>query len=103
MRQRLPALSGFAIGGLTPSVAALMNLWAPVGNQGATYGLDNSVQAAARVAAPMIAASLAAVTSYRGVFVGAALVYAGIAVAALLVVRAAGRRATTLQQAGTPR
>jgi DHA1 family multidrug resistance protein-like MFS transporter len=96
----LQALSGFAIGGLVPSVAALMNLWAPVGNQGATYGLDNSVQAAARVVAPLAAASLAAAIGYRGVFVGAALVYAGIAVAAVLVVRAAQRRATTPLPAG---
>jgi DHA1 family multidrug resistance protein-like MFS transporter len=90
----LQALSGFAIGGLVPSVAALMNLWAPAGNQGATYGLDNSVQASARVVAPLAAASLAAAIGYRGVFMGAALVYAGIAVAAVLVVRAAARRAT---------
>jgi DHA1 family multidrug resistance protein-like MFS transporter len=96
----LQALSGFAIGGLVPSVAALLNLWAPAGNQGATYGLDNSVQAAGRVVAPLAAASLAAAIGYRGVFMGAALVYAGIAVAAVLVVRAANRRATTLLPAG---
>jgi DHA1 family multidrug resistance protein-like MFS transporter len=94
------ALAGVAVGGLVPSVAALMNLWAPAGNQGATYGLDNSVQAAARVVAPLAAASIAAAVGYRGVFVGAALVYAAIAVAAVLVVRAAQRRATTLLLAG---
>jgi DHA1 family multidrug resistance protein-like MFS transporter len=96
----LQALSGFAIGGLVPSVAALMNLWAPAGNQGATYGLDNSVQASARVVAPLAAASLAAAIGYRGVFMGAALVYASIAVAAVLVVRAAARRATIALPAG---
>jgi DHA1 family multidrug resistance protein-like MFS transporter len=94
------ALAGVAVGGLVPSVAALMNLWAPAGNQGATYGLDNSVQASARVVAPLAAASIAAAVGYRGVFVGAALVYAAIAVAAVLVVRAAQRRATTLLLAG---
>jgi DHA1 family multidrug resistance protein-like MFS transporter len=91
----LQALGGFAVGGLVPSVAALLNLWAPAGNQGATYGLDNSVQASGRVVAPMIAASLAALAGYRGVFLGAALVYAVIAVAAALVVRSADRRAIT--------
>jgi DHA1 family multidrug resistance protein-like MFS transporter len=96
----LQALSGFAIGGLVPSLAALMNLWSPGGQQGATYGLDNSVQAAARVVAPLAAASLAAASGYRGVFVGAALVYAVIAVTAVFVVRAAGRRSTTPLPAG---
>jgi hypothetical protein len=59
--------------------------------------LDNSVQASGRVVAPLAAASLASMSiagaaGYRGVFVGAAGVYALIAVAAALVVRAAGRR-----------
>lgn len=81
------ALSGVAVGGLVPSVAALMNLYAPAGNQGATYGLDNSVQAAARVVAPMMAAAIAAWVGYRGVFVGAAAIYAVAAGVALLVTR----------------
>lgn len=99
----LQALGGLAVGGLVPSVAALMNLWGPTGQQGATYGLDNSVQAGARVVAPLAAASIAAVIGYRGVFVGAALVYAVIGVAALLVVRAAQRRLTSAPAAGRPR
>jgi DHA1 family multidrug resistance protein-like MFS transporter len=89
----LQALGGFAVGGLVPSVAALMNLWAPAGNQGATYGLDNSVQASARVVAPLIAATIAALVGYRGVFLGAAVIYAAIAVAAVFVVRSARQRA----------
>lgn len=76
------AVSGVAIGGLVPSVSALMNIYAPAGNQGATYGLDNSVQAAARVVAPMLAAALALWVGYRGVFVGAAAIYAVAAVVA---------------------
>ena len=39
----LQALGGLAVGGLVPSVAALMNLWGPSGQQGATYGLDLSL------------------------------------------------------------
>lgn len=79
------AVSGVAIGGLVPSVSALMNIYAPAGNQGATYGLDNSVQAAARVVAPMLAAALAMWVGYRGVFVGAAAIYMVAAIAARLV------------------
>ncbi|HAJ38496.1 MAG TPA: MFS transporter [Chloroflexi bacterium] len=81
------AVSGVAIGGLVPSVSALMNIYAPAGNQGATYGLDNSVQAAARVVAPMLAAALATWVGYRGVFVGAAAVYGVAAIVARLVTR----------------
>jgi len=81
------AVSGIAVGGLVPSVSALMNIYAPAGNQGATYGLDNSVQAAARVVAPMIAAALAAWVGYRSVFVGAAAIYMVAAAVALAVTR----------------
>ncbi len=75
----LQALSGMAVGGLVPSVAALMNEWAPDGHQGVTYGLDNSVRAGARSVGPLIAASVALWVGYRGVFVGTALVYAAMA------------------------
>ncbi len=88
----LQALAGIATGGLVPSTAALMNLWSPAGNQGATYGLDNSVQASARVVAPMTAAAIAAWVGYRGVFLGAALVYLAIGGLAVWVVRAATAR-----------
>ncbi|MCB0135727.1 MAG: MFS transporter, partial [Caldilineaceae bacterium] len=83
----LQGLSGIAVGGLIPSVAALMNLWAPGGSQGATYGLDNSVQASARVVAPMVAAALAAWVGYHAVFAGAAVIYGGAVVVAWVVVR----------------
>ena len=81
----LQGVSGFAVGGLIPSVAALMNSWAPGGTQGATYGLDNSVQASARVVAPMLAAALAASIGYHAVFCGAAVVYGIAAVVAWTV------------------
>jgi MFS transporter, DHA1 family, multidrug resistance protein len=88
----LQALAGFAIGGLMPATAALMNLWAPAGNQGATYGLDNSIQASARAIAPMVGAGIALSFGMRGVYVGAALIYVAIAFAAWRVVQAAIQR-----------
>ena len=93
----LQGLSGLAVGGLMPATAALMNLWAPVGNQGATYGLDNSIQAAARAVAPMLGAAIALWLGMRGVFAGAALVYVVIAfVAWRVVVRAEARQTAGL-------
>jgi DHA1 family multidrug resistance protein-like MFS transporter len=87
----LQLLSGFAVGGLIPSVAALMNLWTPAGHQGATYGLENSVNASARIVAPMLGAGIALWLGLRGVFVGAAIVYAVVTLLAIGVARAANR------------
>jgi MFS transporter, DHA1 family, multidrug resistance protein len=88
----LQALSGIAVGGLLPATASLMNLWAPAGNQGATYGLDNSIQASARAVAPMAGAGIALWFGMRGVYGSAALVYVIIAIVAWRVVNAAAQR-----------
>ncbi len=55
----LQALSGIAIGGMIPSINALINLQAPIGNQGATYGLNASITAAGRSVAPLLGATFA--------------------------------------------
>lgn len=88
----LQGLAGIALGGLVPSTAALMNFWAPLGSQGATYGLDNSVQAGARIFAPMLSALIAATVGFRGVFAATAVIYLVIAVVALQIVRSARAR-----------
>jgi MFS transporter, DHA1 family, multidrug resistance protein len=93
----LQALSGVAVGGLLPATASLMNLWAPAGNQGATYGLDNSIQAAARAIAPMTGAAFALWFGMRGVYGSAALVYVVIAFVAWRVVVAAAERQRTTE------
>jgi DHA1 family multidrug resistance protein-like MFS transporter len=83
----LQALQGFAAGGLIPSLSSLMNLWAPAGNQGVVYGLDTSVNAAARSLAPMIAAAATIWFGLRGVFGATTLVYVAIVLLALQVLR----------------
>lgn len=88
----LQGLSGFAAGGLVPSIAALMNLWTPAGNQGATYGLENSVNAAARIFSPMLGAGIALWFGFRGVFGMSALIYGAIAVMSIGVARRASAR-----------
>jgi DHA1 family multidrug resistance protein-like MFS transporter len=88
----LQALGGFAAGGLVPALAALMNLWAPQGNQGATYGLDTSVNAAARSVSPMIGAAFAYWVGMRGVFGATALVYVLIVVLTVPIVRQVSAR-----------
>ncbi|MBP7961646.1 MAG: MFS transporter [Caldilineaceae bacterium] len=83
----LQGLSGFATGGLIPALAALMNLWAPQGNQGATFGVENSVNASARSIAPMIGAAVAVWFGQRGVFAAATVSYVAVAVIAVWVWR----------------
>jgi len=91
------ALSGIATGGLIPAAAALMNLWAPRGSQGATYGLDNSVQASGRTITPLISAAISTWIGYRAVFAATAVVYIMIALLAVAIARAAtARHAVTL-------
>jgi MFS transporter, DHA1 family, multidrug resistance protein len=76
----LQALSGFSTGAVVPSLGALMNLRTPEGEQGATYGLDNSIQSGARMIAPLVGAALAIWFGSRGVFGTAVIIYAVAAV-----------------------
>ena len=55
----LQALAGVAIGGIVPSVSALLNGYSQPGKEGAVYGLDSSVQAAARTVAPLAGTAVA--------------------------------------------
>lgn len=92
----LQGLQGFAAGGLIPALSALMNLWSPAGNQGATYGLDTSVNAAARSVAPMIGAAVAIWFGLRGVFGATTLVYVLIVLCTLQVLRTRSQTSSTL-------
>lgn len=83
----LQALTGVANGGMLPSVGALMNLQTPVGNQGATYGLNASITAAGRCVGPMMGAAFAIWFGLRSVFILAALVYLLAALVSLKVYR----------------
>ena len=71
----LQALTGFAYGGVLPTIGALMNLQLPAGTQGATYGLNASITAAGRTVAPLLAAVFAMWLGIRSVFFLAAGIY----------------------------
>jgi DHA1 family multidrug resistance protein-like MFS transporter len=71
----LQALVGFMLGGILPGVSALLARYTEVGEEGAVFGLDNSVQAGARTVAPLIGASIANLISLRATFMAAALIY----------------------------
>lgn len=70
----LYGLAGAATGGLVASPSALLAQYTEPGEEGAVYGLDNSVVAGARAVAPVFGAGLAIWFGYRGVFVAVAVI-----------------------------
>ena len=62
----LQALTGIAVGGLTPSVAALLSRYTRPGQEGSVYGLDNAIVSASRTAAPLIGAGVVVVMQQYG-------------------------------------
>jgi DHA1 family multidrug resistance protein-like MFS transporter len=80
----LQAFTGAALGGIVPGVSALLAQYSRVGDEGAVYGLDNSIVSAARVVGPMLGVSIAMGLGLRAVFVAGALVYLGAATLAVL-------------------
>ena len=71
----LQALYGVAMGGIVPTVSALLAEKTMRGDEGAVYGLDNSITSAARVAGPMIGVSISVWLGIRAVFGATALLY----------------------------
>ena len=71
----LQALCGFANGGLIPSLSALMNLHTAPDSLGATFGLNASINSAARVLAPMLGAAFAMWFGLRSIFLITAVIY----------------------------
>jgi len=71
----LQALAGVALGGIVPSISALLARHTQAGEEGAVYGLDNSIGSGARALAPMLGVGVAAYFGLRATFVTAALLY----------------------------
>ena len=71
----LYALVGVGLGGIIPSVSALLARYTPLGEEGAVYGLDNSIRAGARSVAPMLGSGVALWFGFRGTYVATALVF----------------------------
>jgi DHA1 family multidrug resistance protein-like MFS transporter len=71
----LQVAAGMAHGGVITGVSALLARYTVCGEEGAVYGLDNSINAGARALAPMIGVSVAIWLGLRAVFSAAALLY----------------------------
>lgn len=70
----LTAAAGVALGGVRPSIGALLAEHSQRGDEGAVYGLDNSVRAAGRALAPLLGSLIAVWLGIRAAFPAAALV-----------------------------
>jgi MFS transporter, DHA1 family, multidrug resistance protein len=75
----LQTLTGAAAGGIMPVLSALLNLYITPGEEGAAYGLDNSVTSFSRAVAPMLGAVVVFFGGYKGLFFIAALLFAATA------------------------
>lgn len=71
----LQALSGIALGGVIPSIAALLAVFTEPGHEGAAYGLDNSINAAGRAVAPLLGGLIASWFGLRATFTGTAILF----------------------------
>lgn len=64
----LYALTGAAMGGLVAAPSALLAHYTEPGEEGAVYGIDNSIVSGARAVSPLVGALIAEWFGYRGVF-----------------------------------
>jgi DHA1 family multidrug resistance protein-like MFS transporter len=71
----LQALVGVAMGGIIPAISALLANLTSTGETGATYGLDNSINAAGRSVAPMLGSAVAVWFSLRATFSATAVIF----------------------------
>jgi len=71
----LQGLAGLAMGGIISAPSALLARYTDAGEEGAVYGLDNSIVSAARAAAPLVGAGVAMYFGYRGTFAATAVLF----------------------------
>jgi len=78
----LQAVTGFAAGGVMPTLSALLATYTDPGEEGAVYGLEASIMSAARAISPMVGAALVGALGMRSLFTGTGLIFIVLALAA---------------------
>ncbi len=71
----LQMLGGAALGGIIPTLSALLARYGHYGEEGNLYGLDNSISSAARATAPMLGAAIAMGLNLRATFVASGVLF----------------------------
>jgi DHA1 family multidrug resistance protein-like MFS transporter len=84
----LQALSGAAVGGITPALGALLARYSAAGKEGAVYGLDNTVVSGARALAPLLGAMIVTAFGLSSIFLGTAVAFLLVVVLALVALPA---------------
>jgi DHA1 family multidrug resistance protein-like MFS transporter len=75
----LLVLASAATGGIFPTLSAVLATYTEHGEEGAVYGLENSIMAAARTISPLLGAVLAGVFGLHSLFLVAAALLLGMA------------------------
>jgi DHA1 family multidrug resistance protein-like MFS transporter len=94
----LQGLAGVALGGVIPSIAALLANYTEPGHEGAVYGLDNSINSAGRSVAPLVGGFIAGWFGIRATFTMTAGVFFLTALLAYLLLPKPALRSTTSEQ-----
>jgi DHA1 family multidrug resistance protein-like MFS transporter len=71
----LQALLGVALGGVIPMIGALLASYSHVGEEGAVYGLENSIRSGARSIAPLLGSGVAMWFGLRATFPATAVIF----------------------------
>jgi DHA1 family multidrug resistance protein-like MFS transporter len=71
----LQVLTGFAVGGIMTTISALLANYTLPGEEGAVYGLESSIMAAARAIAPLLGAGIVTWLGLRSIYAVAAVVF----------------------------
>ena len=79
----LQGFVGIAVGGIMPTMSALLAQYTSAGEEGAVYGLDNSINSAARSIAPLLGAGIASFFTMRATFTVTGAVFLLAAVLAI--------------------
>ena len=87
----LQTLAGASVGGILPSISALLATYGQHGEEGAVYGLDNAIGAAARAAAPMAGVCVAMLFNLRASFLATGLLFLLAGILAMAYLPASGR------------
>ncbi len=94
----LQALAGAAVGGVIPTISALLARYTEPGEEGSVYGIDNSIVAGARAVAPLVGSVIAYWFDLRATFVATAVVF--LLVALLTVLRLPAEKTAPLPHLG---
>jgi DHA1 family multidrug resistance protein-like MFS transporter len=71
----LQASVGIALGGIIPAISALLAHYTRSGEEGAVYGLDNSINAGSRALAPLLGAAIGYLIGLRATFAVTAIFF----------------------------